>query len=179
AGIKCFRCDSTNERTCAEQLPQHHVLYADSCDDIQEAQYCVKMTGVFEGASGLRCYQCDSKSDLQCPEQFKLGYHDTTMIVPSLSPSSCDRVFEARYCIKTTGMFEGELGTKRFCSARDWGNYCEWVRRPGDEREYRACVFTCWGNGCNSARALTPTMVRVLLLPALVFTLYTAWLTTL
>lgn len=121
AGIRCFQCDSTSERTCAEALPQHHVLFADSCDNIQEAQFCVKMTG----------------------------------------------------------LFEGELGTKRFCSARDWGNYCEWVRRPGDEREYRACVFTCWGDSCNAAHhALVPTLM-VTLLPPLLFMLYTTWLTAL
>ncbi|XP_066937538.1 UPAR/Ly6 domain-containing protein bou isoform X3 [Macrobrachium rosenbergii] len=91
ASLDCFQCDSTQERSCGEALPQHHTLFADSCDHIQEASYCVKMTG----------------------------------------------------------LFEGELGTKRFCSARDWGNYCEWVRRPGDEREYRACVFTCGMNSCN------------------------------
>lgn len=108
--INCFQCKSTEERTCGEELPQHHVLFADSCEHIQEAAYCVKMTG----------------------------------------------------------LVEGQLGTKRFCSARDWGNYCEWVRRPGDEREYRACVFTCWGDGCNSAptHAPTPTVMLLLLLPA-------------
>lgn len=64
----------------------------------------------------------------------------------------------------------GQLGTKRFCSARDWGNYCEWVRRPGDEREYRACVFTCWGDGCNSAptQAHSP-VIQLLVLAAATF----------
>ncbi|XP_045133291.1 uncharacterized protein LOC123517347 isoform X3 [Portunus trituberculatus] len=106
AAIDCFQCKSTEERTCGEELPQHHTLFADSCDHIQEAEYCVKMTG----------------------------------------------------------LVEGQLGTKRFCSARDWGNYCEWVRRPGDEREYRACVFTCWGNGCNSAPTHSTSSLVVLLL---------------
>ena len=31
-----------------------------------------------------------------------------------------------------TGIFEGKLGTKRFCSSRDWGYYCEYIKRPGD-----------------------------------------------
>ncbi|XP_066937365.1 UPAR/Ly6 domain-containing protein bou isoform X1 [Macrobrachium rosenbergii] len=105
---------------------------------------------VVKNVGGLQCYQCDSSKDINCPEYFKEGYHEVPPdSVTSLVPKSCDHVFEARYCIKTTGMFEGELGTKRFCSARDWGNYCEWVRRPGDEREYRACVFTCGMNSCN------------------------------
>lgn len=112
AAINCFQCKSTEERTCGEELPQHHVLFADSCDQIQEAEYCIKMTG----------------------------------------------------------LVEGQLGTKRFCSARDWGNYCEWVRRPGDEREYRACVFTCWGDGCNSAptQAHSP-VIQLLVLAAATF----------
>lgn len=43
----------------------------------------------------------------------------------------------------------GSLGTRRFCSSRDLGNYCEYIRRPGDQREYRSCVYTCTGDGCN------------------------------
>ena len=39
---------------------------------------------------------------------------------------------QAQYCIKMTGIFEGKLGTKRFCSSRDWGHYCEYIKRPGD-----------------------------------------------
>ncbi|CAG2120265.1 unnamed protein product, partial [Medioppia subpectinata] len=32
----------------------------------------------------------------------------------------------------------GQIGTKRFCSSRDYGDYCDYVRRPGDERDYRS-----------------------------------------
>ena len=56
---------------------------------------------------------------------------------------------QAYYCIKMTGIFEGKLGTKRFCSSRDWGNYCEYISRPGDIQEYRSCVFSCGTNDCN------------------------------
>ena len=42
---------------------------------------------------------------------------------------NCD---QAQYCVKMTGIFEGKLGTKRFCSSRDWGYYCEYIKRPGD-----------------------------------------------
>ena len=41
-------------------------------------------------------------------------------------------VHNAGHCVKMTGIFDGKLGTKRFCSTRDWGNYCEYVDRPGD-----------------------------------------------
>ena len=46
--------------------------------------------------------------------------------------TDCSHVFEAQYCVKMTGIFEGKLGTKRFCSSRDWGYYCEYIKRPGD-----------------------------------------------
>ena len=83
-------------------------------------------------------------------------------------------VFEAEYCVKMTGIFEGKLGTKRFCSSRDWGNYCEYITRPGDIQEYRSCVFTCSTNYCNgsdkarisglalAAAALTTVVIAVL-----------------
>ena len=47
-------------------------------------------------------------------------------------------LLQAYYCIKMTGIFEGKLGTKRFCSSRNWGNYCEYISRPGDIQEYRS-----------------------------------------
>jgi hypothetical protein len=37
---------------------------------------------------------------------------------------------------------------------RDWGNYCEYIERPGDIQEYRSCVFTCTMHGCNPANTL-------------------------
>ncbi|XP_069978770.1 UPAR/Ly6 domain-containing protein bou [Penaeus vannamei] len=161
AAIECYQCNSTHERTCAEALPQHHSLYSFPCNHLQEPRYCVKMTGMFE-ANCLDCYQCSSSEDAFCPEQFYAGYHQGREA--AFEPESCSHVFEARYCVKTTGMFEGELGTKRFCSARDWGNFCEWVQRPGDEREYRACVYTCGLNGCNGATTLALSSVLLMLL---------------
>ncbi|KAK4306812.1 hypothetical protein Pmani_021397 [Petrolisthes manimaculis] len=110
--IMCYQCNSTSERTCGESLPQHHSLVPLSCSHIQEAQFCVKMTGVVEG----------------------------------------------------------QLGTKRFCSSRDWGNYCEWVQRPGDEREYRACVFTCQTDGCNHAHMTRVSLATLLIMPFLLIT---------
>ena len=43
---------------------------------------------------------------------------------------------------------------QRFCSSRDWGDYCEYIQRPGDPREYRSCVFTCTDHGCNGSNSL-------------------------
>lgn len=45
----------------------------------------------------------------------------------------------------------GGIGAKRFCSSLDLGNYCNYVRQPGDTLTYRTCVYTCTGDGCNSA----------------------------
>lgn len=50
----------------------------------------------------------------------------------------------------------GGIGTKRFCSAVHMGNYCDYVRQPGDKLTYRTCVFTCSGDGCNPAMSLVP-----------------------
>ncbi|XP_023242166.1 uncharacterized protein LOC111640387 [Centruroides sculpturatus] len=97
-----------------------------------------------EALSCIKCYRCESKTHLHCSERFD---HENA----NLQPESCSDVFEAQYCIKATGMFEGEIGTKRFCSSRDHGDYCEYVQRPGDEREYRSCIYTCSTDGCNSA----------------------------
>ena len=49
----------------------------------------------------------------------------------------------------------GQSGVKRFCSERYLDNYCTYVQRPGDSTEYRSCVYTCEGDGCNGS-AETP-----------------------
>ena len=48
----------------------------------------------------------------------------------------------------------GEIGDQRFCSARDLGNYCEYIRRNVDDREFRSCVYTCNTDGCNAANTV-------------------------
>lgn len=53
----------------------------------------------------MDCYQCSSSEDAFCPEQFYAGYHQGREA--AFEPESCSHVFEARYCVKTTGMFEG------------------------------------------------------------------------
>jgi hypothetical protein len=54
------------------------------------------------------------------------------MSLPSVYIKTTLFAVQATYCVKMTGVFEGMLGTKRFCSSRDWGNYCEYIQRPGD-----------------------------------------------
>ncbi|CAL1677670.1 unnamed protein product [Lasius platythorax] len=99
----------------------------------------------------IRCYQCKSisaKNPFQCNE-FLTSDMD-------LQPGSCDDVYGAQYCVKHVGRFEGGIGTKRFCSAVDLGNYCDYVRQPGDKLTYRTCVYTCTGDGCNPATSFVP-----------------------
>merc|ERR1711923_657791 len=97
-------------------------------------------------SSGISCYECDSSNNFSCTE-----FWDPSLPVTSQYYSNCSHVFEARYCVKMTGVYDGKLGTKRFCSSKDWGNYCEYIERPGDIQEYRSCVFSCSLSGCNGA----------------------------
>ncbi|XP_076296552.1 glycosylphosphatidylinositol anchored membrane protein boudin isoform X1 [Lasioglossum baleicum] len=105
----------------------------------------------------LRCYQCISTNNthpFQCNEFLSSDI--------DIEPQPCDGVFGAQYCVKHTGRFEGGIGTKRFCSAKDLGNYCDYVNREGDKLTYRTCIFTCTGDGCNPATTLRPTAAWVL-----------------
>ncbi|XP_015430770.1 PREDICTED: uncharacterized protein LOC107187247 isoform X2 [Dufourea novaeangliae] len=105
-----------------------------------------------ESGYSLRCYQCSSTNNthpFQCNE-FLTSDVD-------IGPESCDAVFGAQYCVKHTGRFEGGIGTKRFCSAVDLGNYCDYVNQQGDKLTYRTCIFTCSGDGCNPATTFKPT----------------------
>ncbi|XP_037073006.1 U-scoloptoxin(05)-Sm1a-like isoform X2 [Pollicipes pollicipes] len=101
---------------------------------------------VAPASAAIQCYVCDSSSQIGCAEFLS----DTSL----LEPQSCDNVYGAQYCVKMTQVFEGQLGTKRFCSSRNFGDYCEWVKRPGDANTYQACVLTCGTSACNSSASL-------------------------
>jgi hypothetical protein len=99
----------------------------------------------------LDCYQCsgsDPTKPFQCNEWL------TSDI--DIKPEPCDNVYDAQYCIKHIGRFEGGIGAKRFCSSLDLGNYCNYVKQPGDILLYRTCVFTCSGDGCNASSITKP-----------------------
>ncbi|XP_059482299.1 U-scoloptoxin(05)-Cw1a [Neocloeon triangulifer] len=117
-------------------------------------------------AADINCYQCsstDHEDPYLCPETFNDEGDPDGYLPPA---QSCSQVHGASYCIKQTGRFEGGLGTKRFCSALDLGNYCNYVRQPGDDKEYRSCVFTCSSDGCNPGARTLP-LAPLLLLPIL------------
>ncbi|XP_074042123.1 glycosylphosphatidylinositol anchored membrane protein boudin isoform X1 [Leptinotarsa decemlineata] len=110
-------------------------------------------------STALNCYQCsgsDSNNPFQCNEWL------TSDI--DITPQPCDNVYGAQYCIKHVGRFEGGIGAKRFCSSLDLGNYCNYVKQPGDILNYRTCVFTCTGDGCNPAGFTKPNYLLMTLL---------------
>ncbi|KAK4882146.1 hypothetical protein RN001_005465 [Aquatica leii] len=132
--------------------------------------HLVTFTLLFRTSSSIDCYQCsgtNNEDPFQCNEV--LG-RDIDLV-----PESCDSVYEAKYCIKHTGRFEGGIGTKRFCSSMDLGNYCNYVRQPGDTLTYRTCIHSCSENGCNLSAQLIPMTATT----TAVVSLITALLTTL
>ncbi|XP_076654855.1 glycosylphosphatidylinositol anchored membrane protein boudin isoform X2 [Halictus rubicundus] len=149
--LRCYQCISTNNThpfQCNEFLSSDIDIEPEPCDGVFGAQYCVKHTGRFE-ATSLDCYQCSSAEELICG--------DDKLVSSTLQPTNCSHVYGAEYCIKSIGRYGGGIGTKRFCSAKDLGNYCNYVNREGDKLTYRTCIFTCAGDGCNPATSLRPT----------------------
>lgn len=110
--------------------------------------------------NSIRCYQCNSTSNeypFQCNEFLRNDM--------DLQPEPCDYVYGAQYCVKHIGRFEGGIGTKRFCSPVHMGNYCDYVKQPGDKLTYRTCVFTCSGDGCNLAISSIPNISYIWIIP--------------
>lgn len=66
--------------------------------------------------------------------------------------------------------FTGGIGAKRFCSSLDLGNYCNYVSQPGDLLNYRTCIYTCKGDGCNPATR--PQSQFFIILGAIALTTY-------
>merc|ERR1711963_1014078 len=110
----------------------------------------VAISSYLPSVSAISCYECDSSKNFSCTE-----YWDPSLTVVQDFITDCSHVFEAQYCVKMTGIFEGKLGTKRFCSSRDWGYYCEYIKRPGDIQEYRSCIYSCTSSQCNIGSSMT------------------------
>ncbi|XP_049542405.1 uncharacterized protein LOC125955326 isoform X2 [Anopheles darlingi] len=160
--ISCYTCnttDSTSPFQCSEWFERFDKpdLKPVDCSNVYGAKFCIKHIGRFE-ATGILCYQCSSAHSMFCSD---------LLIADEASPfkpEPCDHVFEAEYCIKSTAMHDG-IGAKRYCSSRDLGNYCNYVRNPGDQIEYRSCIFTCDTDGCNGAsRQSTLNTLAIVLL---------------
>lgn len=102
--------------------------------------------GLLKTVNCINCYQCsgtDATNPFECNEFLD---NDIDMV-----PTDCTTIHDAKYCIKHVGRNEGGISTKRFCSSLDLGNYCNYVREPGDKLEYRTCIYTCGSDGCNTA----------------------------
>ncbi|XP_076259637.1 glycosylphosphatidylinositol anchored membrane protein boudin [Rhynchophorus ferrugineus] len=147
-GLDCYQCNGANSLEpfqCNEWLSSDIDIKPEPCDEVYGAKYCIKHTGRFEGVS-IKCYQCSSTDNLGCS--------DSIINSDEVYPESCDHIYDAQYCVKSTGL-GGGIGTKRYCSSLDLGNYCNYVKQPGDTLTYRSCVHTCTGDGCNAATSNT------------------------
>ncbi|XP_067208909.1 UPAR/Ly6 domain-containing protein bou isoform X2 [Linepithema humile] len=165
--IRCYRCNSTSTTypfQCNEFLKSDVDLQPESCNDVYGAQYCVKHIGRFE-AIALDCYQCASGDEWKCM--------DGDLVANFLVPANCSHVHDARYCIKSIGRYGGGIGTKRFCSSAHLGNYCDYVKQPGDKLTYRTCVYTCSTDGCNSAKSFVPSTVYTWIMPMALLVIWT------
>lgn len=133
---------------------------------MEQVIFVITLTAFFlPSTQAIQCFECDSSKNFSCTE-----YWDPSLSVVQDLVSDCSHVFEAEYCIKMTGIFEGKLGTKRFCSSRDWGHYCEYIKRPGDIQEYRSCIYSCTTSYCNSSPDIH-SKISLLLLPAIALVL--------
>lgn len=111
----------------------------------------------------IKCYECTSSVDVHCTET--MDVRDT-----NLEPVDCSYLHDAQYCVKTIGIFNGEVGTTRFCSSQNLGQICDFQKRLGDVRSYRSCVYTCSSDFCNSASIFTiNTAMLLILLTAVIF----------
>ncbi|XP_045765767.1 uncharacterized protein LOC123867651 [Maniola jurtina] len=153
--ISCYQCSGTDSNQpfeCNEFLDSNSQVIPTDCEGIHDAQFCIKHVGRFEGLA-IDCYQCNSSTTMECGDGLMNLDGGVLMPIP------CDHVYNAQFCIKRTG----GIGTKRFCSSLDLGNYCNYVQQPGDKLEYRTCIYTCGTDGCNSASALSISAAYVVL----------------
>merc|ERR1712226_498167 len=61
----------------------------------------------------IECYECDSSNNFTCTE-----FWDPNLVTTEVYLTNCQHVYGASYCVKMTGIFDGKLGTKRFCSSK-------------------------------------------------------------
>ncbi|GAB6031411.1 hypothetical protein CHUAL_009188 [Chamberlinius hualienensis] len=116
----------------------------------------IALVSILETADALKCYQCSSSIDVHCTEN--INVEDT-----NLALEDCSNIHDAGYCIKTTGIYNGEVGTTRFCSSENLGFICDFQKRMGDVREYRGCLYTCNSDGCNSSpHSHAPTAASII-----------------
>ncbi|KAK7112209.1 UPAR/Ly6 domain-containing protein bou-like [Littorina saxatilis] len=117
--------------------------------------FVVLVIGGALAVSAKYCYQCDSTLDNNCQEKW-----DDSLSTNENKYQQCN-LWDAKFCVKVTGLWGGVVGTHRFCSSRDMGDQCQDIWFPDHDRMYRACVYTCSGEGCNSASRLSSLPVVI------------------
>ena len=115
----------------------------------------------FGYSQSLDCYVCSSHNNTDCSEVFD---KENT----KLQPTTCD-IYDAKYCIKTTGLYEGKIGVLRFCSSRKFEDYCDYVKRVGDSRPLRSCVYACSSDGCNRGDKLSNVNLLLVFTSSIIF----------
>ncbi|ENN75268.1 hypothetical protein YQE_08184, partial [Dendroctonus ponderosae] len=142
--LNCYQCngsDSSKPFQCNEGLTADIDIKPEPCDAVYGAKYCIKTTGRFQATvthffntgSSLNCYQCSSAESLDCSDHFRWN-----------------KIYPVNCC--------AGIGTSRYCSSNHMGNYCNYVKQPGDTLWYRSCIYTCTGDGCNHAHASTSSI---------------------
>ncbi|XP_041362628.1 U-scoloptoxin(05)-Sm1a-like [Gigantopelta aegis] len=106
--------------------------------------------------SSLSCFICNSTLDPNCQENF-----NPNSVMAKEKYKECF-MWDAQYCIKITGLWGGIVGAHRFCSSKDLGDQCQDIWFPDHDRMYRACVYTCSGDGCNGASLLSVSASAVM-----------------
>lgn len=136
---------------------------------LRSAIVCAVLSSVL----AIECYVCDA-SDTNNP--FQCGEWFERFDEPDIQPQNCSNVHEAKFCIKHVGRFEGGIGAKRFCSSKDLGNYCDYVKNKGDRMEYRSCIYTCSSDGCNTGTSVYQQHPIVSALSVFVVLVFGLWL---
>lgn len=136
---------------------------------LQSAIVCAVLSSVL----AIECYVCDA-SDTNNP--FQCGEWFERFDEPDIQPQNCSNVHDAKFCIKHVGRFEGGIGAKRFCSSKDLGNYCDYVKNKGDRMEYRSCIYTCSSDGCNTGTIVYQQHPIVSVLSVFVVLVFGLWL---
>ncbi|KAJ8318248.1 hypothetical protein KUTeg_003339 [Tegillarca granosa] len=121
-------------------------------------------------ALSLNCVQCNSTLDHNCQEKFEQDNPNNP-----IKSTKCT-IWNARYCIKVTGLYGGIVGTHRFCTSRDLGNQCQDISYPNHDRMYRACVYTCESDDCNSATSNWSLYKLFVIFVIAVCAMFTRWL---
>jgi len=117
----------------------------------------ISLAMLVQAGAALRCYQCQSNIHNTCQEKW-----DDKLKVTENYYNLC-QLWDAKYCVKVTGMWGGVVGTHRFCSSKDLGDQCQDIWFPDHDRMYRACVYSCSGDGCNSAMSVSSFSVGFLM----------------